>query len=226
MVGSEISVVIPIFFPTMKTKAMSDANLLHAKAMTSLDVEWIIVETESQYYRDLADIHIYERNKTTPTDSVNRAFACASGKYVVFLANDVKVCDNWIEKMYECFSKYSDCGLASLGNNEHADPTDDVIIDEGHRFYFSVCMLSREDAWFDPKFPYNFADTDLVFRLHTQNKKFYKNLSGHVFHKPHSTYGRFCGDTKDYQESRQRFLDKHNSYLNDPFYQILGGVPA
>lgn len=223
-VGSEISVVIPVYFPDLKNKPMSDANLLCAKASTQADVEWIIVETESQYYRNDADIYIYEKNRTDANKSINRGFGACSGKYVVFLANDVKVCDNWIEKMLECFELHPDCGLSSLGNNEHNDPTDDVIVEEGQKFFFSASMMRREDAWYDPRYTFVFDDTDLIFRLHLAGKKFYKNLSGRVEHKRHSTHGHLGGNLNEFRRCREIFKETYKAHSNDPLYQLFVGA--
>ena len=53
------------------------------------DVEYVIVETESDYFKDYADIHIYEAERSTATKSINRAFRVSSGDHVVLLTNDV-----------------------------------------------------------------------------------------------------------------------------------------
>ncbi len=217
----KISVVVPIWLPTEEHKKMTDSNLYIAKASTHLDVEWVIVETESSHYINEADIYIYEKDKTNPNDSINRAFKVCSGDYVVFLANDVKVCNNWLEYMVECFEKHSDCGIASLGNNEHGDFFEDRIIES---LYFTVCMMKKEDAWFDPFYTKVFDDTDLVFRMYLQGKRFYKNLKGFVNHKAHSTYGKFCGDGQEYERSRMYFVDKYKEYKDDQFFKKLAGV--
>lgn len=218
---SKVSIVFPVFLPSESHKKMTDSNLYIAKTSTKVDAEWVIVETGSSNYLDEADIYIYEKNRTNPNISINRAFHAASGDYVVFLGNDLTVCNKWLEYLIECFEKKGDCGIASLGNNEHGDIHEDSIV-EG--LYFSVCMMKKEDAWFDPNYTFIFDDTDLVFRLHTQGKKFYKNLKGYANHRPHSTLGSFGGNKEEYERSRQYFIHKYSEYKDDSFYKKLAGV--
>lgn len=214
-----VSVVMPIYLPTPAHRVMTDKNLYLAKKFAG-DVQWVIVETCSDYYVDEAEIYINEKVKTTPNRSINRALKCADGEFVVFLANDVTVCDGFIEKMKKCFDVKSDCGLASLGNNEHRDFERDEIVED---LFFSVCMLRKEDAWLDQAYSYIFDDTDLIFRLHLKGLKTYKNLNGIVQHKPHSTYGKYCGDQEEYERSREYFKKKYASHSGDALYRTLIG---
>lgn len=200
---------------------MTDRNLYTAKARTSYPVQWIIVETASAHYCDEADVYIHERVKSQSVVSHNRAFKACNTDLVAYLANDVEVCDGWLEKMVECFEKLPDCGIASLGNSEHRDVIRDEIV-EG--FYFSIALLRREDAWYTTDYVSNFLDTDLAFRVHLQGKRFYKNLAGHVHHKPHTTVGKYSGDITDYERCRQHFLDKYSAYADDMWYKIFGGI--
>lgn len=216
-----ISVVFPVYIPSEEHRKMTDKNLYHAKKKTSLECEWIIVETCSDFYINEADVYIHERKQTTPNISINRAFAACTGDYVAYLSNDVTVCDGWIEKMLKCFEEKEDCGIASLGNNEHNDPTEDRIAES---FYFSTCLLKRSDAWYDPFYKRIFQDTDLAFNLHLQGKRFYKNLAGQVYHKPHATYGKFAGDLNDYETSREYFKKKYINHKEDDLYKIFAGI--
>lgn len=200
---------------------MTEKNLYLAKSMTSLPCEWIIVETESTYFMDEADVYIYERKRTKSVISHNRAFSACSGDLVAYLANDVTVCNGWLEKMVACFDAHEDCGIASLGNSEHEDPIEDRIVES---FYFSVALIRKQDAWYTPEYSSNFLDTDLAMRVHLQGLKFYKNLSGHVFHKPHTTVGKFSGSFEDYERCRHHFLDKYAAHSSDPVYRTFGGV--
>lgn len=216
-----ISIVFPVYLPSKEHKAMTDKNLQIAKSSTWLNCEWVIVETGSSHYIDEADIYIYEKSRTKSMTSHNRAFYACSGDLVVYLANDVTVCDGWVEKMLECFEIKSDCGIASLGNSEHGDAVLDEII-EG--FYFSVSMFPKKYAWYPQEYGSNFLDTDLAFRVRIDGGKFYKNLEGHVLHKPHTTVGKFSGDFNDYERCRLHFIDKYKEYAEDPWYKIFGGI--
>lgn len=216
-----VSVVFPIYLPTDAHKRMTDKNLTIAKSNTSYPAEWVIVETGSSHYLEEADIYINEKKRSKSVTSHNRAFDCCSGDYVAYLANDVTVCKDWLEKMVECFESKEDCGIASLGNTEHNDPIEEKIV-EG--FYFSVGMMRKEDAWYTTEYNSNFLDTDLAFRVRIKGKKFYKNLSGHVVHKPHTTVGKFSGNFEDYERCRNHFLEKYKDYADDEWYKAFGGV--
>lgn len=213
-----ISIVLPIYLPTEKHKQMTEKCIFMAKSMNTLDVQWVIVETGTQYFKDEADIYIYEKEKTTPNVSINRAFKLADGDFVVFLANDVIVCEDWVKKMLECFGRFTDCGIATLGNNEHGDTeTDDFIED----IYFSVSMFRKEDAWLDPNYDDLFDDSDMIMRIYSQNRKCYKNLNGIVRHSPHSTYGR--PDLGNVNNIRQReyFRNKWIGFKDNPVYKLM-----
>lgn len=215
-----ISVVYPLYIPTKKHLDMSYECLFNAKQNTQLDAEWVIVETESKHFIDYADIYIHEKKRTKPNHSINRGFRSASGDYVVFLSNDVMVGEQWLEKMLDCF-KNEDCGLASLGNNEHNDSIEDKIIE---REYFAVCMMKKEDAYLDLNYDSVFDDIDLIFRLMTQGKKCYKNLGAFAHHFSHSTYGEFQGNHEAYERSRQYFINKYKQFCDHPKYKLFAGI--
>lgn len=219
MVDSEVSVIVPVYINNEEQKLMTYKCLELAKK-TSVPYELIISETCTDYFKDFADIYLFEKHRTKPSRSVDRGFRLSNAKYVVFLANDVFVCENWLEYMLECF-KHKDCGIASLGNNEHKDQCRDEIV-EG--LYFSVSMMKKEDAWFDQNYKRVFDDTDLIFRLYTQGKKFYKNLKGNVHHKTHSTLGDFGGDREEYERSRAYFINKYSDYKEDPVFKRFAGI--
>jgi len=210
--------MLPVYLPTREHRDMTDKVIYLAKTRTKAHLEWVIVETCSSYYADEADVYIYERERTTPNASINAGFKACSGDYVIFLSNDVIVCENWVELMHDCFLKRLDCGIASLGNNEHGDIPQDKIIEQ---LYFAVCMLRKEDAWYDPNYKNIWDDTDLVMRLHAQGKKFYKNLKGLVYHKPHSTMGEYGGNKEEYERCRNYFITKWSSSENDPMFRRL-----
>ncbi len=210
--------MFPVYVPSREHRDMTDKALYLAKTRTKVHAEWVIVETGSNYYADEADVYVHEKTRTTPNKSMNAGFKACTGDYVVFMSNDIMVCDGWIEKMCDCFYKRTECGIASLGSNEHGDIPRDEIIEQ---MFFSVCMLKKEDAWYDPFYKCIWDDTDLVMRLYTQGKKFYKNLNGLIYHKPHSTMGEYGGDTKEYNRCQSYFIDKYKDFKDDPFFKKL-----
>lgn len=217
MSDKKISVVFPVYLPTPKHKDMTDKSLYMAKERTSLDLEWVIVETCSKHYMHDADIYIHESNKTTPNISVNNGFSVASGDYVCFLANDVFVGDGWAERMLECFEK-EDCGISTLGNNEHGDVQQDKIVED---VYFSVCMIPKHEAWLDRSYNNLYDDTDLIMRLYSKGLKSYKNLSCIVEHLRHATYGVNDLNSETNVWQRDYFRDKWKDYANTEMYKRL-----
>lgn len=211
--------MMPIYIPSGEHKKMTDRNLFLAKYKNKLDVEWVIVESGSDYYEDEADIYIHEPVRTTPNIAMNKGFEACTGDYVVFFSNDIKVCDNWIELMLKCFDN-KDCGIASLGNNEAQDIIDDRIVDG---LFFSVCMMKKEDAWFDKNYNRVFDDTDLIFRLYLEGKKFYKNLAGYIEHKVHATLGEYAGSREEFERSKSYFKEKYHQHRNDIWFKRFTG---
>lgn len=208
--------MLAVYLPTSEHKKMTDKNLYLAKIRSKLDLEWVIVESGSEWYGDEADIYIHEPVRTTPNIAMNKGFAACTGKYVIFFSTDTEVSEGWDEKMLECYNQHKDCGIASLGNSEANDTIQDKIV-EG--LFFSVCMLEGTTAWFDTQYVRVFDDTDLIFRLHTRGKKFYKNLSGYIKHNPHSTLGEHGGDEKEYLRSLAYFKEKWKKFSDDEWYK-------
>jgi len=214
----KISVVFPVYLPTKEHRDLTDKTLYLAKSKTNAHLEWVIVETCSNYYEYEADVYIHESKRTCPNASVRAGFEACTGEYAIFLSNDVFVCDGWVEKMVECFTKHDDCGIASLGNNEHCDVPHNRIKEE---LFFAVCMMKKEDAKLDPAYKFIWDDTDLVMKLHTLGKKCYKNLAGLVYHKPHSTLGEYGGNKEEYERCRSYFIEKWRDYKDDPYFKKL-----
>jgi glycosyltransferase involved in cell wall biosynthesis len=212
----KISVMFPVYLKSREARDMTDKVLYLAKTRTKAHLEWVIVETCSNYYRDEADVYIHEKTRTSPNSSINAGFKACSGDYVIFLANDVVVCDKWVELLADCFLKRLDCGIASLGNNEHGDVPHDEIREQ---MFFSVCMMKKEDAWYDPEYKFVWDDTDLCMRLYIKGKKFYKNLNGLVYHNPHTTLGEYGGNREEYERCRRYFVTKWSSYEHDPQFK-------
>lgn len=212
-----VSVVLPVFIN--KQENIEDTvrciNLLREK--TKHPFELIIVETGSEYFLDEADIYICEKKKTNPNTSVNRGFKACNSDYVVFIGNDVFVDDEWLESLVKCFD-IKDCGIATLGNNEHNDYKQKKIVEE---IYFSICMVKKEDAWLDSHYTYIFDDTDMIMRIYLSGRKCYKNLNSIVIHTPHSTYGKFCGNKEEYEKNRKYFKNKFNKHSDHPIYKRL-----
>lgn len=205
----EISVILPVYIKTKDHLAMSIKCLEAARCNTKLPYELVIVETCSDYLKDYADVHIYEKERTDVNKSVNRSFKCASGKYIAQLTNDVFVGENWLECLKDCFQK-KDCGIATLASTESGNKKEDKIIEE---IYFPLAMIPQwlfaKIGYFDEDFKMYWADADFIVRTYEAGFKIYRNYNCVVDHKPGST----LYDEKNWEvlclEGRNRFNEKH-----------------
>ena len=215
-----VSVVLPVYIKSQLNLSDTQRCISLLRSKTKHPFELIIVETESQYFIEDADIYVYEKHRTCPNRSVQRGFDCAKSDFVVFVGNDVFVDDNWLECLLECFEHRYDCGIATLGNSEHNDTKQNAFPES---IYFSICMVRKRDAWFDDNYRFIFDDTDMIFRIYQSGHKCYKNLNCIVQHKPHSTLGEWGGDREEYERSRQYFAEKWKHCLTHPLYKQFVG---
>jgi GT2 family glycosyltransferase len=158
-----------------------------ARQKTKLPYELVIVETCSDYLKDYADVHIYEKERLGITQSINKGVKCAKGDYVVLLTNDVFVSDNWLESLKETFQK-EDCGISTLASSQFNHKKEDKI-EEG--VWFSLVMIPQwlfsKIGYFDEQFVRVFNDTDYILRTYEAGYKLYRNFNCVVDHNPGST---------------------------------------
>lgn len=212
-----IDVVVPIYIAQQSNLGMSLRCLSRAKEMTNIKYKTIIVETCSNYMVDHADIHIYEKERTNATKSINRGFFCCDSDYTVLLTNDVMVNEGWLESLIEPFIRYSDCGVTTLGSTQFGHTKRDVI-EEG--IWGSVFMLPTEYAEFDTNYVNSWDDSDLWMQIYTRGYKMYRNFNCIAEHNPGQTHYCDPEHNANYDKNREYFEKKWiNS--NIPLYQIL-----
>lgn len=212
-----ISVVVPILIRNEYQYGMTSRCLQAAKSKTKLNYETVIVETETKYFSDQADIYIHEKSRSTSTKSINRGFRCATGDLVVLLTNDVIVEDGWLEALVECF-KISDCGLSTLATTQFHMQKQKVIA-EG--IWFSVAAIPKEDAWFDEAFDGAWDDSDLIMRVYQKGKKMYRNWDCVVEHKPGTTLYAEPAHDRRFEDGKATFLRKWLGHESDWIYNVL-----
>jgi GT2 family glycosyltransferase len=204
-----VSIVVPAYITKPQQLAMSVKCISLAKKYTALNYETIIVETGSDCLRDEADIHIYEKDKTTATRSMNNGFKIARGDYVVLLTNDVYVTNKWLECLLDCF-KLKDCGAATLASNQFNHVKEDKI-EEGN--WFSVAMIKREVfdkiGYFDEDFTGIFDDTDWLLRMYKAGWRMYRNFNCVVEHLVGQTHYISPQHQKNYERNRILYNKKH-----------------
>lgn len=217
MQNQNISVIVPALLTNNQQIGMSVKCMELAKSKTNVPFKTIIVETCSDYLKDYADIHIYEKEKTNATKSINRALRLADSEYIVLLTNDVYVEDNWLECLIDCFKK-EDCGLATLASTQFNHVKHDNI-DEG--IWFSLAMFKRQDEYFDEGYVNSWDDTDFIMRHYIRGLKMYRNYNCVVEHLVGKTqYGK-SDHEHNYQKNEIRFKEKFKDYKNHRMYRIL-----
>lgn len=212
------SIVVPIFLPSSDIQILTDKNISLLQEFKPSDSELIFIEDVSSVYIDQCDIYIHNNIRTSPSFATQQGFNLANGEFIIFIGADVSVCKDFAKLMERCFMEKKDCGLASLGNNEHNDFIGDHIVKS---LFFSICMIRKEDAVFDPYYKGTFSDTDMVFRLYTEGKYCYKNLNGYVYHKKHAVMKELGGNKVEYNKNRDYFMNKYDKYKNDDFFKEL-----
>lgn len=212
-----ISVVVPVLIRTDEQITMT-ARCLESAQKTQQDFELVIVETESRYFQDSADIHIYEKKKTNATKSINRGFKVASGDYVVLLTNDVVLDDRWLECLLDCFNSKHDCGLATLATTQLGHAQKDEI-SEG--VWFSVAMMQKEYALFDESYVNSWDDTDLIMKMYLKGFKMYRNFNCVVDHLVGQTQYADTLHRVNFEKNRRNFMNKYSDYKNNRMYKIL-----
>jgi len=215
-----ISVVIPTLIRHEAHYEMTLNCLKAAKEKTKVPFETVIVETGTNRLSEFADIHIWERNKTTSGKSINRGFRCASGEFVVLLTNDVIVDDKWLEHLIEPFEKFEDCGVSTLACDQLKHEKKDEI-KEG--IWFGLAFMPKEEAWFDENYQNSWDDSDLLMRVYLKGRKMYRNYKSVVEHKTQATLSGDETFKEKYLVSRDYFIKKHIQFKESRIFQILVG---
>ena len=217
----EISVVFPVYIKKSEHLAMSIKCLELARKNTKLPYELVIVETCSDYLKDYADVHIYEKERTDVIKSDNRGFRCSLGKYVVVLTNDVFVGENWLECLKDCFQR-PDCGIATLASTESGNKKEDKIIEE---IYFPLVMISQElfskIGYFDEEYRMYWADADFMVRTYEAGYKIYRNYNCLINHSPGTTLYDESNWEQSCEFGRGLFIEKHKDCKLPIFQKLL-----
>lgn len=157
-----------------------------AKSKTNLDFELIIVETETDYLSEYADLYIQIPFKSISTLDINRGFRASGCGFTGLLTNDVYVSDGWLEALIETFDKKKDCGISTLASTQFNEKLQPGKIEEW--VWCSVFLTRteylRRHNYFDAEnFPSVWDDSDFVTKLCLDGLKPYKNFGCLVHHK-------------------------------------------
>lgn len=217
-----ISVVVPIYISKKESLPMTEKCLTIARDTSTMDIEWVIVETETDFFKDYADVHIYEKKRTTCTKSINKGFKVASGEHIVLLTNDVYLKEGWDEALKSPFEEKADCGMTTLGTTQHKHVAQNRI-EEG--VWCSVFMIPRKAlesvGYFDENYVNSWDDTDLVMSLYEQGRKMYRNYNVVVDHLVGATHYEDAKHMENYRKNEEYFKKKHERYKDHRMYKIL-----
>jgi len=211
---------MPVLIREQKQLAMTLKCIELARTKTKLPFQLIIVETESNYLTDHADIHIYEKERVNPAKSHNRGWKVADGEYIVLLTNDVYVDDNWLELLLDCFI-IKNCGAATLATTQFGHQKEDKI-EEGN--WWSLMMTTRkifdEVGYYDERFMAAFEDSDLLLRMYEKGYKMYRNFGCVVDHLIGATLYNEPNHDDKYVYGRKLFNEKHKDCKLDLFQRL------
>lgn len=206
-----VSVIVPALVRSTQQIVMTINCIKMAREKTKIPFELIVVETLTDYFDDLADVHIYEKEKTTTTISINRGLRASNKNWKVLLTNDVFVKDDWLECLIDCF-KIEDCGASTLASSQFNHQKENKI-EEGN--WWSVVMMPQHMfnvvGYFDESYPGVFDDTDLLLKIYLAGYKMYRNFNCVVNHTPGSTVYAEEGHREAYRAGRKLFNERYKN---------------
>lgn len=215
-----ISVIVPVLVNSTEQIAMTIRCIKKARE-SKIPFELVIVETKTDYFKDLADVYIWEKEKTTATISINKALKICNKDWVVLLTNDVIVDDGWLEALLECF-KIKDCGCATLGSTQFNHPKENKI-EEGN--WWSVVLFPQwifgKVGYFDEQFRGVWDDTDLLIRIYKAGFKMYRNFNVIVEHPKQSHQDNMEQHRENYRYGQELFHNKHRGNFPNSAVELL-----
>ena len=156
------------------------------------------------------DKHFFNPNKGNANGDTNTGMNLCEGEIIVVLTNDVFVKPGWLEYLLECFDRFPDCGMASLGTTDHTNERAVNAIVEG--VWCPVFAIpNRPEFRFDAmEFPSEWGDYDLLMRIYQAGLRSYRNLNILCNHLGRATNGNASDPEKAarIEEYRQKFLNR------------------
>ena len=213
----DISVVIPALIQNDKQLGLTLQCIERAKSRTKIPFELVIVETETNYLQEHADVYIWERKKYNCTRSFNRGFQVCSGARIALLTNDVLVSDGWLEALQDTF-QIEDCGAATIGTTQFNHKPGNEI-KEG--VWCSVVMFLKKYIPWDENYRTSWDDTDMIMRIYLDGYKSYRNYNVIVDHLVGQTQYGQEGHQKRFEENKKYFMEKYKEHKDHYMYEIL-----
>lgn len=216
-----VNVIVPVLVNSTEQVAMTIRCIKRARETTKIPFELVIVETQTDYFKDLADVYIWEREKTTATVSINRALKSCNKDWIVLLTNDVIVDEGWLEALFECF-KEKDCGISTLGSTQFNHQKENKI-EEGN--WWSIVLfpswIFEKVGYFDERFKGVWDDTDLLIRIYKAGYRMYRNFNVIVEHPTESHQYNKQEHRENYNEGQKLFYEKHKDRVPNTIVDLL-----
>ena len=216
-----IDVIVPVLvnFPEQVKMTLDCVRI--ARETTKVPFNLVVVETFTNHFKDLADVYVWEKEKTTATISINRGLKVSNAPWKVLLTNDVFVKDGWLEALVECFNTKKDCGVSTLASSQFKHQRDNRI-EEGN--WWSVVMVPQyvldKIGYFDERFKGVWDDTDLLMRIYVAGYKMYRNFNVVVDHLIGATHYKNPNHSANYNYGQVLFYEKHRG-CNIPIFNTL-----
>jgi hypothetical protein len=204
-----VSIIVPVLVNSIEQVAMTIRCVKTARETTKIPFQVVIVETLTDYFKDLADVYVWEKEKTNATISLNRGFRVSNTDWKVLLTNDVFVKDGWLEAMFECFRK-KDCAISTLASNQF-NHNQSFKIEEGN--WWSIALIPQwifdKVGYFDEDFRGVWDDTDMLMRTYKAGFKMYRNFSVVVDHLIGASHYDNPHHLENFQHGQKLFYEKH-----------------
>lgn len=219
----KVGVFMPVLINEPWQVPMTRCAIETLRLTTDVPFRLIVVETEStEIDGDGLDDYIHFPKKSSLTLDCNAAIdrlEAAGCTHVVHTGNDIFVRPGWLEALIEPWEKFADTGMTTLGNAELKHTPGDLIY-EG---VYGPFMMFEASERFDPAFPAQFADTDLVMRLYKKGKRSYRNHSVVIQHLLRQTLGGPDNEEK-FLYYRKQFIERHKDSPLRMFRYLAEGV--
>ena len=219
-----VTIVLPILIREPWQKMMTESCIKIMQSTTQVPYELIVVETQSREldptehgptsgngawwnYR-----YIHRPERTSLVADLNAGIDAASGDYIGWIGNDIITKPGWLEALLDCFTRYQDCGIASLAAQEvgaalNHQPGDFII--EG---WYGPLVLFKK-GWRLDEAAGILCESDLIMQLYHAGLRAYRNHKVVILHLYQQTFANESGwnDERAQRETRQRFMERWGS---------------
>lgn len=193
-----ISIILPTYCPDdAVAKILQEfwKTLEETELPEEWDTQMVVIENgnpRTEWLKRASDIYIHKDKPIGYAKAVNIGLALADGDFIVIVNNDLKVQQDWLEKLINDYMATPEIGtLAPMG---HPFP---VTSHEGINFdqhWFSLVVMSRavftKIGYLDELLNYRFHDQDYSIRVRRAGLQVARTTSVIVDHINSATYSK------------------------------------